>query len=389
MGEDKTPTIALCLSGGGFRASLFHCGALRRLAELGILASVKTISTVSGGSIFAGFLATRIVEKGGIQPLIHDWESSVAAPFRAFTAKDLRTLPVLLHLGWNWLWPVPRSAHVTRLLKRRLTRLAIGQLPESPEFIFCATNMVFGVSWEFRRSECGDYKTGKTKHLSTWPLAKAVAASASFPPVFGPIQVGLPASAYGDFKYREKDREKLVKAASLTDGGVYDNLGSEPVLGEHDIILISDCGAPFEFSPGGFVPWRRLLRYTEILGSQVSALRNTKVFVGKTYKPCMWRLSNSVDDRVPGYSEELVNDRITAIRTDLDHFSEAEAMILENHGYSIADAVIAKRLPGLGNGAEFKFPHPGWVDEAGVRNALKDSHKRISLGRLWRGFITA
>src|SRR6266581_394163 len=30
--------IGLCLSGGGFRASLFHLGALRRLNELGILA---------------------------------------------------------------------------------------------------------------------------------------------------------------------------------------------------------------------------------------------------------------------------------------------------------------------------------------------------------------
>jgi len=29
--------IALCLSGGGFRASLFHLGALRRLHEVGIL----------------------------------------------------------------------------------------------------------------------------------------------------------------------------------------------------------------------------------------------------------------------------------------------------------------------------------------------------------------
>src|SRR6202163_57172 len=51
------PGIALALSGGGFRAMLFHAGALLRLNELGILSTVARISSVSGGSIAAGYLA--------------------------------------------------------------------------------------------------------------------------------------------------------------------------------------------------------------------------------------------------------------------------------------------------------------------------------------------
>ena len=47
------------ISGGGFRATLFHCGALCRLGELGILARLDRVSSVSGGSITAGVLATR------------------------------------------------------------------------------------------------------------------------------------------------------------------------------------------------------------------------------------------------------------------------------------------------------------------------------------------
>ena len=43
--------IGLALSGGGFRAALFHVGVLARLAELGILRRVEVISSVSGGSI--------------------------------------------------------------------------------------------------------------------------------------------------------------------------------------------------------------------------------------------------------------------------------------------------------------------------------------------------
>ena len=52
--------IGLCLSGGGFRATLFHLGALRRMNELGILSrdDFRTVASVSGGSIAAAALAT-------------------------------------------------------------------------------------------------------------------------------------------------------------------------------------------------------------------------------------------------------------------------------------------------------------------------------------------
>jgi predicted acylesterase/phospholipase RssA len=43
--------IGLGLSGGGFRASLFHIGMLARLAELDVLRHVEALSCVSGGSI--------------------------------------------------------------------------------------------------------------------------------------------------------------------------------------------------------------------------------------------------------------------------------------------------------------------------------------------------
>src|SRR5581483_8251225 len=43
--------VGLALSGGGFRASLFHIGVLARLAELDILRHIEVLSCVSGGSI--------------------------------------------------------------------------------------------------------------------------------------------------------------------------------------------------------------------------------------------------------------------------------------------------------------------------------------------------
>src|SRR5882672_12544960 len=53
------PGIGLCLSGGGYRAMLFHLGAVWRLNELGLLRKLVRISSVSGGSITAGILGLR------------------------------------------------------------------------------------------------------------------------------------------------------------------------------------------------------------------------------------------------------------------------------------------------------------------------------------------
>lgn len=47
--------VGLALSGGGFRASLFHIGVLARLAELNVLRHVEYLSCVSGGSILGAY----------------------------------------------------------------------------------------------------------------------------------------------------------------------------------------------------------------------------------------------------------------------------------------------------------------------------------------------
>jgi NTE family protein len=53
------PGMGLCLSGGGYRAMVFHLGAVWRLNELGLLRKLVRISSVSGGSITAGLLGLR------------------------------------------------------------------------------------------------------------------------------------------------------------------------------------------------------------------------------------------------------------------------------------------------------------------------------------------
>jgi NTE family protein len=58
-GQGPEDGVALCLSGGGYRAMLFHVGALWRINELGLLPRLARISSVSAGSIVAGLLGLR------------------------------------------------------------------------------------------------------------------------------------------------------------------------------------------------------------------------------------------------------------------------------------------------------------------------------------------
>src|SRR5262245_56038819 len=171
-GKQATPTeryrperervgVALCLSGGGFRATLFHLGALRRLNETGVLAKLDTVTSVSGGSIMAAALATRapwpLSTSAPIAPDI--WERDVAAPVRRFASRNLRTPAILRRLLQPW----NTSAGVRGLLAgyaARLSSAKLAALPERPRFVFCATDLCYGVNFVFERGRVGDYRLG-------------------------------------------------------------------------------------------------------------------------------------------------------------------------------------------------------------------------------------
>ena len=52
-----TPSLAIALSGGGHRATLFGLGALMYLVDAGRQRDTTSIASVSGGSLANGFLA--------------------------------------------------------------------------------------------------------------------------------------------------------------------------------------------------------------------------------------------------------------------------------------------------------------------------------------------
>ena len=387
--RDERSGLALCLSGGGFRAALFHLGSLRRLNELGILADVDTVSAVSGGSILAAHLVERIPDWPDKGEIVADWDERVADPFRAITSRNFRTGPVLRRfLPWNWTHPESGIRALARRYQNEITSARLGDLPDRPRYIFCATDMVYGRFWVFEKHGAGRYDTD-LRPRPKWPVARAVAASSCFPPIFAPMAVGMEPGPDGRQAGTARPPKRHVNKGHLTDGGTYDNTGVEAVWEDHATILVSDGGGTFDTRWRNSWLWR-LRRYPAIANARVRVVQKRWLFASfraDLFDGAIWGIDEPKWDQqdidLPDmYPRDLVETIIAQIRTDLDAFSEAEQKVLENHGYLMAEAGIRALTPALPKReAPASVPHPEWMDPERVRNALGDSDKRRLLGR--------
>jgi NTE family protein len=407
--------LALCLSGGGYRAAIFHLGALWRLHEIGLLRQVARVSSVSGGSITNAFLMSRIMRDGAggtAQDYAQwcdelDFARDLVAPFRTLTATDIRTWPVLKNLIGNLLFHRYGAHDLARAYDRLITKAPLSALPDFPNAVFCATDLTFGVNWEFSKQRVGNYQAGylRADHVDgrqphDFPIALAVAASSCFPPIFGPLRLDTHDLHFVHGAYRGGDRDRLLETIDLTDGGVYDNLAMEPVIKGAAVVLVSDGGAPFPFRPSGHT-MSRLLRYTAVIGNQAVALRkrlfNEMRALGRSrvrrgqegpasgmVDGVVWSLARPVRDAKFGYSSELIASSFARLRTDMDRFTRDEFEILINHGYAhCVDSLPALASQAIGlREVEPRWPFPAWSDEGQVEFALRDSHRRFSWRRL-------
>jgi NTE family protein len=395
---------ALCLSGGGYRAALFHLGAVRRLNECGLLGHLDMISSVSGGSILAAHLARIVTPWPASDHVFPDWETRVAAPFRAFCRCDIRTPALLrslrhpLRLVRQGLDPAGLEIAYSRLL----TADSLPDLPETPRFVFCATELLTATLWRFERDVIRSWRTSNLKPQSHDTIARAVAASSCFPPLFAPMR---PTREEGRIPDLVIDGREPLPASQLrlTDGGLYDNLGIEPAVKRHKVLFISDGGAPFDYAHGDGL-LKQSKRYFDVLARQVANLRWQEFFYLRGRNEILggyWSLTHAQpkDDGAPSdgthgrYSEKFAQEIIASIRTDLNTFTTVEAGVLENHGYWQADAtiklnMIALALPSIPDPI---CPHPELSDERVLREELRDRARRLprnpfaAIRSLWRG----
>lgn len=362
--QSKRQGLALCLSGGGYRATLFHLGACQRLNELGLLKQVRSISSVSGGSLLAGFLATGLPwEELNQDPSLSIspdlWEQGIRTPVRQFCSNNIRSGPLFGRiLPWNWFGPAA-VVRVAQTLEGYYGKKGLKALPPQPNFIFCATDLNFGAYWGFTKAKMGDYQVGWSPPPEEFTIANAAAISACFPPVFAPYRLETRDLNFSDGRADEADFKVAIANLRLNDGGNYDNFGVEAVWKDHQLLLVSDAGAAGKPNPR--IGWFELIRFFLVIDKQHRSLRKRLIMdafsrnepagaywgVGSAPSQYRWRLNSiGLPAEVPGaYPLELAHNSIGLIRTDLDKFSTLEQEVLENHGYAMAEAAVRAYVP--------------------------------------------
>ena len=425
--------LGLALSGGGFRASLFHIGVLARLAEQDMLRRVEVLSCVSGGSIIGAhyylelqhLLETKAdgeIEQKDYVELVRrvekDFLDGVQTNIRCNVFGDIWcNLRMFLQPGYTTtrrlgeLYESEIYARIDdkkgckpRLLEHLLVRPrgeASNFKPKYdnwrrnakvPELVLNATTLNTGRNWQFTASWMGeppsrlDAEIGgnyllRRMYHSEAPLLRgkwrgwlrafgpldykavrvgeAVAASSCVPGLFEPLVLS------------DLFKGKMVR---LVDGGVYDNQGVASLLEQDcNVMIVSDASGQMEAQdmPSGSrlgVPLRSfsvsMARARQAQFSELDARRRSGLLKGMMFlhmrkdldaetldwRDCLDPFKAS--DEAPSAArasiltsygmEKDIQRSLSAIRTDLDSFTEVEAFALMTSGYCQADADISK-----------------------------------------------
>lgn len=263
--------IGIALSGGGYRATAFHLGTLRKLHEMKVLEKVQVISTISGGSIVGACYCSRdsgfenfyndlyegLQRKNVITKILFSW---IGARFLFFILIFLGAF-YFLFTPYPWLFPViiavwalvifkyqfslfPISKRIESIYNDFFYKNAVlGNLLEKPALVIGATNLQTAKSFIFSRSWMQDssyqFLDDPVKFkAANFPLAKAVMASSCVPFAFTPVTIDR------EFFENPSDADKYHPI--LVDGGVYDNQGIHRVMQkgifESDVVITSDAG---------------------------------------------------------------------------------------------------------------------------------------------------
>ncbi len=354
----------LALSGGGFRAALFNLGSLWRLNELGMLSSVKRITSVSGGSITNAVLALHWPELHFSGGIADNFSTVVAQPLMRFCLKGID-----ISAGLSGLFS-PRSGIGGQLEARYRQGLfgaaTLQDLPDesrNPAFVFYATSLQTGASVRMSRKYLADYKLGMLD-LPALPLARVVAASSGFPPWLSPVYIDTDPCQWRITQGALRSGDPALRRRMvLTDGGVYDNMGLESVWRRYDTVLVSDAGKPFAINPTPSSSWpRQLLRVLDICTEQQRALRKRQL-LGELHngvrKGAYWGIASAIGNY--GLADPMSQDsarsrQLAGIRTRLNRFSEEEQGMLVNWGYALADAALRRHLARGSKAGAWPFP---------------------------------
>ena len=358
--------VGLALSGGGYKAAAYHLGGLIRLNELGWLNRINRISSVSGGSIAAGYLGLHWKD------LTFDG-AGVASNFNAVIVEPLRDFLTEVSLDVSQgllglLLPFRSAADgVAKGYDKHLFKgKTLQDLPaegKGPRFVLLATNYELNSLWRFARPYAADYRVGRIDN-PTFTLARVVAASSAFPPFFCPLELDLKGQTVVKTPGADRNAGRFLKRALLADGGIYDNMGLEPIWKRYHTLLVSNSGSAFEEEKHP-EDWARLmLRIIGMMHRQAENNRQRPLMLlaklGErrvAYWPLRNRNTNypkpspvipSADDIARAQDEDV---RLKSLGP------KAFARVV-NHGYAMCDSATRSHLDLGGAPATSKLPYP-------------------------------
>jgi NTE family protein len=357
--------IALCLSGGGYRAMLFHLGALLRLNELAYLPKLARISSVSGGSITAGVLGMKwnrlAFDAAGIA---RGLQQEVIDPIRAMASTTIDVKDVVL----GFLTPGTVAEKVAASYQHHLFgKATLQDLPDTPRFVINATSVQSGVLWRFSKPFMADYRVGLVKNPAV-PLAVAVGASSAFPPVLSPVRLDLKPFTFEPASGTDLQTPPYTSEAVLTDGGVYDNLGLETAFKNYKTVLVSDGGGHMAATPDPHTDWpRHALRVNDLIDNQVRDLRQRQLvdsFVGGERSGTYWATRSNLPKNYPAPNvlpcPYEATKHLAAVPTRLAAIESELQQQLINWGYAICDAAMRLHVvPAAAAPLAFPFPSAG------------------------------
>ncbi len=349
--------IGLALSGGGVRAAVFHFGVLARLADEGLLEDVVAISTVSGGSLGTGLIYTA---NGNRWPTSTEYRTAIVPHLRRLaTGVDLQGtyLNRLLRAPLSLLRA--RAGDISKLMQELWgITSSLQDIPRAPYWIINATCYETGVNWRFAPDRMGDYRFGYSYDPAV-PLADALAASSAFPGLIGPLVFDARPFTWipGGQNVAQPPPYERVR---LWDGGVYENLGVEPLYKpgqgyRHDVefLITSDAGA----TPANAVysPFKSGYRLISLATNQIRSLRARMVVSHlEAGNPGSYlQIDNSAaylltrahrEDEIPAIAPRYLPEeeaRLAAtFGSTLRRLTEAEFERLFRHGFEVADLTM-------------------------------------------------
>lgn len=357
-GNQPQDGIGLCLSGGGYRAMLFHVGALWRFVDAGLLSRLTRVSSVSGGSITAGALALAWPKLGDGD--VQAFDDHIVQPIRALASTTIDRPSIIGGL----LLPGGVGDYVAKAYAKALFgKATLQDLPDEPRFVINATNLETSTLFRFSKRHASDWRVGQMAR-PTIALADAVAASSAFPPVLSPFVLDVRPSDFepggGDPSLDDDYRTQIA----LTDGGVYDNLGLETVWKRCATVFVSDGGGRIEDDSEPSAEWIfQSKRIIDIILEQVGNLRKRQI-VGSLAdgqrKGAYWGIRTDIADY--GLSDALPCPYASTIKiaeepTRLKRIADERQERIINWGYAVTDAALRRHYDST-LAAPSGFPYP-------------------------------